>query len=166
MDESTFWRMIEDAKKGANGDVAQQTKILEENLTTLSADDIIEFEKLLVNFRFRAYTRDLWAAAYIINGGCSDDGFDYFRGWLIAQGQRPYYDALKDPETLLDVVSDDPQDSIGDAEEMLYVATKAYEFKTGRELPFARQRHPVLTGTDWDEDDLETMYPKLHAKFF
>jgi len=25
-------------------------------------------------------------AAYIINGGCSDDGFEYFRRWLVLQG--------------------------------------------------------------------------------
>jgi hypothetical protein len=29
----------------------------------------------------------MWVAAYLMNGGCSDDGFDYFRGWLIAQGR-------------------------------------------------------------------------------
>lgn len=30
-----------------------------------------------------AYRRDLWAAAYHANGGCSDDGFIDFRIWLI-----------------------------------------------------------------------------------
>jgi hypothetical protein len=32
--------------------------------------------------------RDQWGAAYLANGGCSDDGFDYFRGWLIGQGRK------------------------------------------------------------------------------
>ncbi|MFL6076856.1 MAG: DUF4240 domain-containing protein [Mycobacteriales bacterium] len=32
-----------------------------------------------------SYQGDLWGAAYLINGGASDDGFDYFRGWLIAR---------------------------------------------------------------------------------
>ena len=32
----------------------------------------------------------LWDAAYLINGGCSDDGFDYFRGWLVDQGRETF----------------------------------------------------------------------------
>ena len=35
-----------------------------------------------------SYRWDLWGAAYLANGGCSDDGFDYFRGWLIGQGRK------------------------------------------------------------------------------
>lgn len=35
------------------------------------------------------YRRDLWAAAYIIGGGCSDDSFIDFRAGLIAQGHEP-----------------------------------------------------------------------------
>jgi len=34
----------------------------------------------------KAYTWDLWGAAYLINGGCSDDGFEYFRRWLVSRG--------------------------------------------------------------------------------
>ncbi len=36
--------------------------------------------------------------AYIINGGCSDDGFDYFLGWLIAKGRKYFEAALVNPE--------------------------------------------------------------------
>jgi hypothetical protein len=34
-----------------------------------------------------SYRTVLWAAACLINGGYSDDGFEYFRGWLIVQGR-------------------------------------------------------------------------------
>lgn len=30
--------------------------------------------------------------------GCSDDSFDYFRGWFIAQGKDVYMDALAEPD--------------------------------------------------------------------
>ncbi|MFE5591185.1 DUF4240 domain-containing protein [Streptomyces sp. NPDC056549] len=33
-------------------------------------------------------------AAYMVNGGCCDDGFDYFRGWLIAQGRNVFERAV------------------------------------------------------------------------
>lgn len=32
------------------------------------------------------YRYDLWAAAYLIGGGCSDDSFTDFRAGLIGQG--------------------------------------------------------------------------------
>ena len=49
----------------------------------------------------RAYRQELWGAAYLINGGCSDDGFVYFLGWLIAQGRDVYQAALPDPDSLV-----------------------------------------------------------------
>ncbi|MFC9245678.1 DUF4240 domain-containing protein [Streptomyces sp. NPDC057136] len=48
-------------------------------------------------------TNPLWAAAYVINGGCSDDGFDYFRGWLIAQGREVFERTAADPDALAEV---------------------------------------------------------------
>ncbi|WP_411152717.1 DUF4240 domain-containing protein [Streptomyces sp. A30] len=42
----------------------------------------------------------LWATPYMINGGCSDDGFDYFRGRLIVQGRDPFEQALANPGAL------------------------------------------------------------------
>ena len=35
-----------------------------------------------------AYRWDIWAIAFIINGGCSDDGFEYFRGWLVRKAKN------------------------------------------------------------------------------
>ena len=46
------------------------------------------------------YTWDLWGVAYILKGGCSDDGFEYFRAWLIARGRDFVAQALADPEGL------------------------------------------------------------------
>ena len=47
-----------------------------------------------------SYWTPLWAAAYVINGGCSDDGFDYCRGWLILQGREVFEHVVADPRTL------------------------------------------------------------------
>jgi hypothetical protein len=46
-----------------------------------------------------SYRGDLWAATYMINGGASDDGFDYFRGWLIAQGRQVFERVVADPDS-------------------------------------------------------------------
>ena len=37
-----------------------------------------------------AYRHDLWAMGYIVNGGCSDDGFCYFCCWLIGNGSERF----------------------------------------------------------------------------
>ena len=37
-------------------------------------------------------------------GGCSDDTFDYFRGWLLYQGKETYEACIEDPERLISVL--------------------------------------------------------------
>jgi hypothetical protein len=56
--------------------------------------------KQVVDALKQANTWDLWAAAYIMNGGCSDDGFLYFRCWLIAQGKE-VFEKVRDNAELL-----------------------------------------------------------------
>jgi hypothetical protein len=167
MDKAAFWRLIEDAKKESKGDCPRQAEILAEKLAALPAEEIIEFDKILDEHRSLAYTWDLWAAAYIINGGCSDDCFDYFGGWLIAQGEAVFHGAVRDPETLADldihVHVDEP--SI-ECEDMLYVAQKAYEAKTGNEMPMREWNRGEPAGEEWDEDTVDEKYPKLAAKFW
>ena len=36
----------------------------------------------------------------MINGGSSDDGFHYFRAWLISRGQAVYEAAVANPDSL------------------------------------------------------------------
>ena len=57
-----------------------------------------------------AHDWNLWGAAYLMKGGCSDDAFDYFRGWLVAQGRRTWERALRDPDTLAELGIDHDDD--------------------------------------------------------
>jgi hypothetical protein len=104
LEEAGFWKLIEDAKAASNDDPDKQVELLIDNLVEMPVADIFAFDAWFDKFHDLAYRHDLWAAGYIINGGCSDDGFMDFRAWLIAQGKKVYYDALRDPETLVDVV--------------------------------------------------------------
>lgn len=159
MDEPTFWRLIESARRGSDGDLGSLVENLVDNLARLSEDDIRSFDRMLGGLLERSYDRRLWAAAYVINGGCSDDGFDYFRGWLIAQGERVFTRALQDPDTLADVA-----ESEAECEDLLYAASRAFEEKTGREMP-AEPVQRVLKGSEWEESQLPTMFPRLWAAF-
>lgn len=66
---------------------AERPRALHDALLRLSDDQLLSFERLHFAFMYRAYTWELWGAAYVINGGCSDDTFEYFRAALIALGE-------------------------------------------------------------------------------
>lgn len=36
-----------------------------------------------------------------MNGGCADDGFEYFRNWIISRGKDVYDQAKANPDTLI-----------------------------------------------------------------
>ena len=161
MDKAQFWRLIEDAKAETGGDCEEQVDTLRQSLARLTLQEIIAFEGIYDEFRFLAYRWDLWGASVFISGG-SHDGFEYFRGWLIAQGESVYKNALEDPDGLADVVPDGFYDA--ECEDMLYVAAQAYEDKTGTEMPERQKAWPKIVGQKWDDAELDTLYPRLAAK--
>jgi hypothetical protein len=93
--EPTFWRPLARARAASGGDLDEQVTRLTTRLAALSPAEIVAFDDLIWTMLTRAYRHDLWAAAYLINGGCSDDRFDSFIGWLIA----PNGDSWANPGT-------------------------------------------------------------------
>ncbi|MGE3909318.1 MAG: DUF4240 domain-containing protein, partial [Chloroflexota bacterium] len=132
MDVSHFWQLIEESRENAGGDIGEQSAELTDLLAELPPEEILAFDRQFRVLMAEAYRWDLWGAAYVINGGCSDDAFEYFRGWLIAQGERVYREALADPESLVDRAEPDV-----DGESMLYAAADAYQVETGQEPPLS-----------------------------
>ena len=168
MDKAQFWQLIEDAHAKSGGDSDIQAAALKSSLMLLSADDVAVFESIFNECRRDAYRWDLWGAAYLINGGGSDDGFEYFCWWLIGQGQAVYEAALANPDSLADLIRSDIEwgDADLDCEELGYVAGEVYEQKTGREMMSEESGflHSEPVGAKWEEDDLDALYPKIAAK--
>ena len=118
------------------------------------------------------YAWELWGAAYLSFGGCSDDAFEYLRAWLIGGGERVWELARNDPERLFIELLDGADDPdarweelrIHDGESLLYVAGAAHERLTG-EWPSGRASpYPAEpAGEEWAEDDLPGLYPDLIA---
>lgn len=148
-------------------------------LCELPPSDIVAFGRIHHQLQADAYRWDLWGAAYLVQGGCSDDGFADFRGWLVGQGRRVFEAALRDPDSLAEhpqvqaVTAASRWTLRMECEFLLYVASPAYEHVTGQELPlegyepeFERlRRGPV--GDDWDFDDDDEMrrrFPRLWAR--
>lgn len=113
MDDKRFWDIIAVAcPHGA--DEAVWHEGLHRELTRLAPEDIVRFDIWLDEKADAAYSRELWSVASLINGGASDDGFYYFRLWLVGMGKRVYEAALADPDTLAEVV--DPTNDQYEAE--------------------------------------------------
>jgi hypothetical protein len=167
MDKAAFWKLIDGSRRSSDGDPEAQIETLGELLSALEPVEIVAFDRILSEYHDRAYNWNLWGAAYIIGGGCSDDGFADFRGWLISRGEKAFENALLDPEILVKVVKED--DGECQIEGFQYIASQTWEQKTdlsAGEFPrheFARHAEP--TGEKWEEDDLETRFPKLCKKF-
>lgn len=164
MDEDKFWLIIASTKKKSNGNYERQQEELKRELLKLEPIEILKFDNRFRTFRGNAYKWDLWGAAYIMNGGCSDDSFSDFRGWLIAQGKEIFFNALTNPETLVDLSHDMDND---DWEGLSYVATTSFEEKTGNEIPNGIREKFEITGEEWEEDgdDLKNRFPKLWLKW-
>ncbi|TQI71098.1 uncharacterized protein DUF4240 [Gramella sp. Hel_I_59] len=164
MDENQFWKIIEKTKFDGNGNYEKQQTELNKNLSKLTAIKILEFDNKFRTLRGQAYKCELWAGAYIMNGGCSDDCFSDFRDWLIGQGKEVYGDAIRDVETLVELEYDMDSD---DWEGLSYVPRAVYEKKTRNEMPEGIQENFEITGEEWEEDDAElsSKFPKLYAKW-
>src|SRR5215813_640854 len=104
MDVDTFWSLIENAHEASGGDTGKQAELLTQVLSQFSEQELIEFDRIVYEMMWRSYQADLWEAAWVIGCGCSDDGFFDFRGWLIAQGKHVFEEAIRDPETVAEVV--------------------------------------------------------------
>jgi hypothetical protein len=166
VNEQRFWQLIDESRAAAGGardmaSAAEQADHLEELLLREAPADIVDFERLFSSHLARSYDWGLWGAAYVINGGCSDDAFDYFRAWLIGQGKAVFDAALADPDSLVERVDDEIE-----CEELLYVAGRAYEERTGDDLPSLTLDLPdEPRGTSWDEEDLPKRFPRLSERF-
>ena len=173
MDSTELWDLVETARDEADdpGDADAVAETLVRMLADRAPEVIEAFDVALAGLVAESYLTELWAAAYLVNGGASDDGFDYFRGWLIAQGRDVFEAAVADPDSLAEVPAVRRALAAGDeleCEAMLGVAWDAYEAATGEELPeagTARASLPELE-TMWDFDDEHAMrshLPRLAA---
>jgi hypothetical protein len=173
MDRDRFWKLIETART-AGGDCQELTAHLVAKLKKLPASEIVAFQQTLEELLAESFRHTLRGAAVLINAGCSDDGFEDFRGWLIAQGRQVYEAALQDPDSLAlhpQVRTWDPRRMWPAAlacEALLAAASEAYQAATAQELPLEDLPWPPRDpGPAWDFDDHAEMrrrYPRLWTR--
>jgi len=175
MPADKFWQIIEraaksDASKSDHGPDAH-VKALRTALQGLSLEEIISFEVAFRRYLNEAYTWDLWGAAYVVHGGCSDDAFEYFRRWLVSRGRGVYEAALADPDSLAQWDVQPVPDGAWEFEEIYYVAADVFEEKGGEgdvhdySEPEAGMDEPSGEPFAEDEEHLARRYPKLWQRF-
>jgi Protein of unknown function (DUF4240) len=164
--EPQFWRLVEDARREAGGDTERQSQLLAARLERLPAQQIADFGAIRHRLDRRAYTWELWGAAYVIDDGCSDDCFRDFRGYLISLGRGAYEAALKNPDSLAQVVQDA---ETGDWENADDVAPDAYQDVAGQDIPSGdSDLSGRPRGEEWDDEQQDALvqrYPALAARF-
>jgi len=161
MNENEFWKIIDKSKKGSTN-YQKQISSLKTILLGLESTEIEKFDNTFSGLLATSYDYKLWGAAYVINGGCSDDCFDYFRQYLIAHGREKFYQTLKNPESCVNWIKSEEEENW---EGLQYSATEAYKEKTGKEIPKAYQPKFELKGKPFDEETVFKQYPKLAKKF-
>ncbi len=105
MTRDEFWAIIDRARE-VDPDVSAVAEHVKADLATRTPEVIYAYLEHQGRLNEESYTWPLWGAAYIVNGGCSDDGFDYFRGWLFAQGRAAFERVVADPDSLADVATE------------------------------------------------------------
>ncbi len=160
MSDSDFWQVI-DAASGAET-MDSKCSLLRDALADLSDEDLGGFVEQFDRVDGSLYAWPLWGAAYVINGGCGDDGFADFRACLISRGRHVVEAAVADPESLAELEVS-PDDLF--FEGFQYVALDVAD-QRGLELSQKRVSLPSEpSGDEWDEDSVVELFPRLAARF-
>lgn len=168
MTEARFWAIV--ATSASGQDLDKQTVSLRNALDALTPAELEGYQRVYDRLMRRSYSWDLWGAAFVANGGASDDGFDYFCRWLISRGEATFAKVSANPDSLADVLGGAPGGEL-EFEAFGYIAPELWARKTGRrpaEMPMAEGKEsPEPSGTPFSEDPaaLKARYPKLAARF-
>jgi len=162
MKEDDFWKIIDNSKVVSGNNYQEQIASLTNNLASLTPTEIAKFDNTFTALLAFSYDYKLWGASYVINGGCSDDCFDYFREYLIAHGRDKFYATCQDPENCVNWIKSEEEDNW---QGIRNSASTAYKQKTGTDIP--QNYHPKfdLKGRPFDEETVGKQYPKLAKKF-
>jgi len=160
--ENQFWTVIDQARAGrsASADPGR----LGEILSRFDDDGVLEFGHMFYEKICDLNQWRLWGAGYVIAGGMSDDGFHYFRSWVIGKGKDVFEIAMKNPDKLGPFI-----DNVDVDNELLeYVAVNILEQRGVEEDPRDRSERRADSepaGEPFKEDTVAASFPKLAVLF-
>lgn len=173
LDAELYWSIIDKSLKNTNNQDDQEQYLIQE-ISKLTPKEMIGFRLYTDKLLYETYNSEMWCAGYIMNEGCSDDSFEYFRNWVISRGKDTYLKAKENPDYLINEVVDGAE--FYEFESFWYVALEAFQKKTGKDLydyidydnfKVGEGNYPQFEFT-WEEEDPESMKkicPKLFEKW-
>jgi hypothetical protein len=173
LDETVFWNIVDLSFENTKNQDDQERFLVKE-IEKLTPKQMIGFRLRTDKLLYDTYNSEMWCAGYIMNGGCSDDGFEYFRNWIISLGKEKYQKAKENPDSL--IYEYNTSTEFYEFEGFWYVALTAFNNKTGKDLydfiaddfKFNEGNYPRFEFT-WKEEEPETMKaicPKLFDKMW
>ena len=176
MNEEQFWDIVQKAVDEAGDDEDEYLEVVMHELSKLSLKEMVGFRLRTDKLLYDSYTSEMWCAGYLMNGGCSDDGFEYFRLWVISRGRKVYEAALANPDNLIDYIAEDAEVDFFEFELFWYAAIDAFEEATEADLYdyidddnfTTREGNYPNFEFNWDEEDPESMKklcPRLFERF-
>ena len=176
MNEEQFWAIVQKAVDEAGDDEDEYLEVVMHELIKLSLKEMVGFRLRTDKLLYDSYTSEMWCAGYLMNGGCSDDGFEYFRLWVISRGRKVYEAALANPDNLIDYIAEDAEVDFFEFELFWYAAIDAFEEATEADLYdyidddnfTTREGNYPNFEFNWDEEDPESMKklcPRLFERF-
>lgn len=161
MSEHEFWSLVE--RTADPQDPPGQAARLTEELSRLTAEQVLGFDLRFSRFHRACGLGSLWCAAYVMLGACSEEDFDHFRSGLIGRGRAVFEDALRDPDTLVELDLDVPHDLQN--EDLAFAAADAWTRVTGEDdeafwdtvAGFRDIPEPLPLELGWDPDDPDSM---------
>ena len=106
MTRNNFWEYVNDARKKYE-DNFEAMSYLTDILTDKTNEEIFSFGITVDEIMLESYNEKLWCASYLVNGDTGEDSFDFFRLWLISQGEKTYNDVVKKPDNLINYIEKD-----------------------------------------------------------
>lgn len=165
MTETESWELVNEASAEADS-LEGVVDGLREALSDMSRAEVVSFQKALNAVMARAYTWDLIAAACFLGCGQSDDGFEDFRAWLIAQGQETFEMVLNDVNTLADLPFEDSPTEEWYCEDLHLLPGELGGEADDPHWPYRNDpEQPVGVEIALTKDELRRRFPKLWSVF-
>lgn len=157
-----FWSLVD---RSRDPSIERAAAKLTGQLSRLSPVELVAFNRTFDRQLERSAHWDHWAACFIINAGCGDDSYDYYRMWLVAQGRASYARVLEDPSYAGRLTTPARRETYG--ESYSYVAGEVYEQRTGRTIPLYRADAGRFEpkGEEWEEETVDKRLPALARRY-
>lgn len=174
MDTYRFWEIVDETRALAHGNLHEHVETLHARLSQLAVEEVVEFDRLLVEANHELYSWTLWGATDLIFGSGGDDQFTDVRTWIVSLGSETYDAVRRDAQSLAELDTDPDVEDLTAAEQWAAVPARVFAGATGRDLSEA---YPERVAVELPEgepegnqlsdvpEDLVEIFPRLGRRF-